>query len=134
MQKMMKQKFSLFYVFLEISFWATKKSFPPFSPKRLDRSGWNFFYVYFSQIGVRVFFFASKYCSYKIWRSLENSNDKKKRVFDRVFSILLLLTYLFGIFQKKKPAPRFGPSHHKEIFSSKKWSLDFCQGENFWSF
>ena len=129
-----QQQIFLFLVFLKTSFWAGKKKFSPFFSETAGPIGWNCFYKYFSQIGVGFFFFASKCRSYKIWQPLENSHHRKKRVFDGFFSILLLLTYVFGIFQKKTHTLRFGPSNYKKIFSSKKWNLDFCEGENFWWF
>ena len=61
--------------------------------------------------------------------------SKKHWFFDKVFSILLLVTCENDIFQKgKKHAPRFASSICRKIFSSIRWSPEFCVGENFWSF
>ena len=66
---------------------------------------------------------------YKIYRI------KKTLVFDKVFSILLLLTCENDIFQNgKKHAPRFASSICRKIFSSIRWTPEFCVGKTFGHF
>ena len=61
-EKKRKRKRKLFFfVFSESVFQRLKKSFFPFSLKQLGRSGSKTFSEYFDRIGVRIFFYFSKF-------------------------------------------------------------------------
>ncbi len=51
--------------------------------------------------------------------------------FSEIFSILVLLPQVLGIFQKKKYTPRLGTSTYNKNFSSNGWNLWNRKGENF---
>ena len=112
-----------------------KKVFPLFL-----RNGWTNWTENFStntrcKSGCVFFFFPRNLVSVKFGRPYKIFGIKKTLVFDKVFSILLLLTCENDIFQRgKKHAPRFAFSICRKIFSSIGWTPEFCVGENFRSF
>ena len=127
-----QQIFFYFWFFTKPGFEQEKKSFPPFSPKRLDRSGWNFFYVYCTQIGVRVFF-SFKNTKY-ILQEKQNTEDtvKNPSFFDGTNFLRPAKFYRNDISkQKKKHAPRFGWSTRKKNFSPIGPAVSEKKGENF---
>jgi hypothetical protein len=135
MKKSLKKTFLIFWVFLKNRFCSNrKKVFPLFL-----QNGWtdrveNFFMSSSAKLGC-VFF-----CFFQMWFQKNLGAFTKflraeKKVFDSIFSILLLLTFVDGIFQKKKHAPRLGCSYHKKI-SARYYKVPmFCGwGWKFWWF
>ncbi len=108
-------------IFLKIHVLAGKKKFSLFFLRNswADRAE-SFSITASAKFGCVLFFFLWNLVAIKFERFYKIRNISKSKVFDKVFSILLLLKYGNDIFQnKKKRAPRLRPSCHTKSFSSK---------------
>ena len=96
-----------------------RKVFPLFLRNGLADSSEIFFTSSSAKLRCVFFFSARNLSPIKFGSLYKIRMNEKKRVFDKIFSILLLLADGIGIFQrKKKHAPRLGPSYHRKSFSS----------------
>jgi hypothetical protein len=109
MIKSSKQKFSMFWLFLPND-WTDRVE--------------NFFMSSSVKLGCVFVFFKCR--SYKICQHLENSYNRKLKVLDSVFSILPLLTYAHGIFQRKNRQPNW------VVFTTEKFQLDKTKSRFLW--
>ena len=114
---------------------SSKKTFSPFFFETVGPIGLQIFLQIPDANRGTFFFLPRNLVSVKFGRPYKISRIKKTLVFDKVFSILLLVTCKNDIFSKgKKNASRFASSICRKIFSPIGWTFEFCGGENVWLF
>ena len=92
-----------FFVFLRTGFWVPKTKFSSFFSAILSPIGLKIFLqVLWPNWSAYFFFFLWNLVSIKFGRFYKIRKIPKFKVFDKVFSILVLLTYGNDIFQNKK--------------------------------
>jgi hypothetical protein len=135
-EKKLKNKNFQYFEFFSKSVLSNRKKVSPL----FLQSGWtdrveNFFMSSSARMGC-VFCFLRNVVSKKFGSLYNILTIEKKKVFDSVFSILLLVTFVDGIFQKKHDT-------HPDwvLVTTKKFLLDTIKsrllrawGENFWWF